>query len=373
MENVISRLREIASAVIYAAEAIDLEVVFERIATAAKELANTRYAALGIPDGQGGLQYFKASGMTAEQMALIDHLPHGLGLLGAIMNERRPIRADRIQDDPRSYGFPPNHPPMMSFLGVPIQIGGQLFGMIYLCDKLDGMPFNDQDEALVETIAGYAALAIAGAKLSQQKSNLDLLEERQRIGMELHDGVIQSLYGIGMQVELMRLNNQTTASDLGAVIGNLNGVIEDIREYILQLRHRGDKHQTIRECLRQLAERLNLPESVQVHLDAPNIKPPFTPAVFESLCLILNEAMSNAVRHAQATEIYVRIEVTRTDLVMEVTDNGAGFDVSALQENTGLGLRNMYQRARWYGGTVAIESQVGAGTRLNVTVPVRPF
>lgn len=373
MEKVINRLREISAAVIYAAEAVDLEVVFERIATVARELTNTRYAALGIPDGKGSLRYFKASGMTREEIALIDHLPRGLGLLGAIMHERRPIRTDCIQNDPRAYGFPENHPHMVSFLGVPVQAGGQLFGMLYLCDKYDGQPFNDEDEMLVETIAGYAALAIAGAELSQQKSNLELLEERQRIGMELHDGIIQSLYGIGMQIELMRLNNQTSYNDLGSVIANLNGVIEDIREYIMQLRRRGDKHSTIRDCLMSMTERLNLPPNVRVHVDAPNILPPFTPAVFESICLIVNEALSNAVRHANASEIRLRVAVTRTELTLEVWDNGTGFDVGALHDHEGLGLRNMQQRARWYGGTVTIDSRLGSGTRLHVLVPIRPF
>ena len=110
-----------------------------------------RYAALGVPDGKGGLRYFKVAGMTPEQIAQLDHLPVGKGLLGAVMTDRNNIRLENMADDQRSAGFCPAHPVMTSFLGVPIQVGQQLFGILYLCDRVDGQPFSEQDEWLVET------------------------------------------------------------------------------------------------------------------------------------------------------------------------------------------------------------------------------
>ncbi|MCA9915565.1 MAG: GAF domain-containing protein, partial [Anaerolineae bacterium] len=164
---------------------------------------------------------------------LIDHLPVGHGLIGAIMQERKTIRLESMQDDPRSVGFPSDHPEMKSFLGVPIIVGEQLYGMLYLSDKEDGTAFNDEDQLLIETLAGYAALAIATAEIRQQHNRLRILEERERIGMELHDGIIQSLYGIGMVVDMMRRNESKISPEkLQPVVESLNNVIDDIRHYI---------------------------------------------------------------------------------------------------------------------------------------------
>lgn len=374
MNTVLNRLKEIATAVMFAAEGTDLESVLERIAEVSRELAQTRYAALGIPDGKGGLRYFKTAGMTDEQMRHIPHLPHGKGLIGAIMEERQPIILKDMAGDSRSSGFPENHPPMHSFLGVPIQIGNQLFGMLYLTDKIDGTEFSEEDLTLIETMAGYAALAIAGAELGQQRSRLQLLEERERIGMELHDGIIQSLYGIGMQVELMRQDSEAVpAEKLGMVVDSLDHVIADIRGYIMELRKRGDSMLTTDAFLHRIIERLHLPDKLQVAIDAPTSEPPFTPATFESIGLIVNEAVSNAVRHARASHLQIRVFEVDNIFCIEIEDDGKGFDVDTIREHSGLGLRNMKRRAQLYGGSTTIESIPGNGTKLVVEIPMRAY
>lgn len=375
MNIVLDRLKEIVSAVMYAAEAPDLEAMLERIAQVSRELARTRYAALGIPDGRGGLRYFKVAGLTPEQMERIDHLPRGIGLLGAIMQERRAIRLERMVDDSRSAGFCANHPFMNSLLGVPIQIGQQLFGVLYLCDKEDGKPFTDEDEWLVETMAGYAALAIAGSTLSDQQSRMKLLEERERIGMELHDGVIQSLYALGMHVDLLRAAGAVRSDELSPVIDGLNSVIEDIRRYIMNLQKGGrdTRHFTVRSYLKQMLGRLHVQDTLQIEIDAPDEPPPFTTATFEGIFLIVNEAISNAVRHASATRIRVTVRQVDSIYSIQIHDNGLGFDPHKINEGSGLGLRNMQQRARIYGGRVDIESLPGQGTLLTISVPVRLY
>ena len=374
MISVLNRIKEISYAVMYAAEANDLETVLERIAEVARELAQTQYAALGVPDGQGGLRYFKHAGMDAEMVAKISHLPRGQGLIGAIMRGRKPIVLDDMNDDPRSSGFPEHHPPMNGFLGVPIIVGDHLYGMLYLSNKINGEKFNEEDLLLIETLAGYAALAIAGAEVSHQRTRLRMLEERERIGMELHDGIIQSLYGIGMQVELLRrVKEQIPRNDLGGVIDSLNDVIEDIRSYITKLRHDETSTDTICECMHQLKARLHPPESIEIAINAPNITPPFTTAAFESICLIINEALSNAIRHAEASAISVDVQVTRSHFVVIVEDNGIGFDLHEAENKQGLGLRNMQQRARLYGGEVVISSEPEVGTRLVIEVPTYSY
>jgi signal transduction histidine kinase len=374
MPYVLSRLKEIASMVLFAIEANELESILQRIAEVSRELTGTRYVALGVPDGKNGLRYFKTAGMTAEEIAMIDHLPHGHGLIRAPMRERHIIRLSRIQDDPRSVGFPANHPEMTSLLGVPVQMGQQLFGVLYLCDKTNGELFNDEDEALVETIAVYAALAIASAEMNQSRNRLALLEERERIGMELHDGVIQSLYGIGMQVELLRLNgNQSEMETLTPVVDALNDVIEDIRNYILELKARGDNQLTIYNCLQQMLLRLHLPPTLSVQVDAPDTRPPFSPAIFESICLIVNEALSNAIRHAHAKILCITAKHDRVWFSVIVEDDGQGFRIEQVQDTGGLGLQHMQRRARLYGGSVDVDTAPGKGTLLTIKIPIRAY
>lgn len=375
MKDVLKQLKEISTAVMFAAEARDREDVLERIADAARELIKTKYAALGVPDGRGGLEFFKTSGMTDEQEAMIAHRPLGKGMIGAIMRERKVIRLNDMTRDPRTSGFPANHPTMNSFLGAPIIVANHLYGMLYLTDKLDGEPFSEEDETLVETLAGYAALAIAGAQLSQSKSQLNLLEERERIAMQLHDGVIQSLYGIGMQVDLMRRNGDTVENHhLNGLVDNLNDVIEDIRSFIGNLRRR-ETPLTVKEYFEHLRDRLHPPRSIDINIVAPESYPSFSPVAFESICLIANEAMSNAIRHAEASHIDVSVAQDSKSGTFEVvvTDNGRGFDTVLADNSSGLGLRNMRQRARMYGGSVNIESQRDQGTTLKINIPLGSY
>ncbi len=369
MTIVLKRFKDIASAVMYAAEGSDLESVLERIAEVTREIARTKYAALGIPDGQGGLRYFKVSGMSPEAVKAMAHLPRGHGLLGAVMQKREAIRLEDMSQDPRSAGFCGNHPHMTSFLGVPIQVGGRLFGILYLCDKEDGSAFDDQDQWLVETMAGYAAVAIAGAELSAQHHRLRVLEERERIAMELHDGVIQSLYALGMHVELLRTGEALRNEDLKPIVDGLNEIIEDIRRYIMKLSAKGDKSQSMRQILQEMVARLYAPDLMKIEVHAPDERPPFAPAIFEGICLMVNEAISNAVRHSQANHILITCELMPRQLVIAVRDDGQGFELEETSQRLGLGLHNMKQRARLYGGDVFIDSQRGQGTTLTITIP----
>ena len=372
MTSIVQQLNEISSAVMYATEGIDLEDVLKRIAEVSRNLVQCKYAALGIPDNNGGLKFFKVSGISDEDAAKIDHLPLGHGLIRAPMRERKVIRLPRMQDDERSVGFPANHPPMTSLLGVPVQMGEQLFGVLYLTDRLDGKPFTDEDQQLIETMAGYAALTIVSAMSNEQQSLLKVLEERERIGMELHDGVIQSLYGLGMQVDLLRLDNNLSPDQLVPIITGLDTVISDIRRYIMKLRTIEGPKKTVQECLVDTAQKLNMPDTIEVQIHGTDQTPPFPPATFEGICLIINEALSNAVRHAQASQINITASVTDNDFNVIIQDNGKGFDLDQTQE-AGLGLANMYRRARIYGGVIQVDTSIGNGTKLEIVIPIKSF
>jgi signal transduction histidine kinase len=373
MNSVLANLKDIAEAVMRAAEAGTLEQVLAQIAFVTQQLIHARYTALGVPDGTGSLRFFKVVGVTPAQIQAIGHYPVGRGLLGVIMHERQPLRLERMSDDPRSVGFPANHPRMDRLLGVPIALGPNLYGMLYLCDREDGEPFTEQDQWLVETLAGYAALAIAGVQLSEQTGRLVLLEERERVGRELHDGTIQSLYAIGMQLQLMRLSQPEPDPTLPGIIHDLDNVIEDIRRYILNLKVTAYEQQSLRDSLDDVVTRLHLPAELQVSIEAPSRQPPFPPPVLESVCQIAYEALSNVIRHAHAQNVRLITNETESTFQLVVEDNGSGFDMQATSGQDGLGLRNIQQRARILGGTIQIQSVPGAGTRLTLTLPLTGF
>lgn len=370
---ILAQLKEIASAVMYAAEADKLEIVLERIAQVSLQLVNAQYAAIGVPNDMGGLRFFKVAGLTPEQAAQLTHLPLGRGLIGAIMQERKSIRLSKMQSDPRSVGFCAAHPEMTSLLGVPIQIGQQLFGTFYLCDRRDNQPFDEADEWLLEILAGYAAVAISSSELNEQQSRLALLEDRERIAMDLHDGIIQSLYGIGMHLELLRLSGGASETDLGNSVSSLNNVIEDIRHYIWNLSGNNQKGSSVRVSLLNVLSKLYTPDKLHLILEAPETAPPFTAAVFEAICQMANEAVSNAIRHAQATHITIRAEQIKNEFIIVVEDDGQGFDVTQLNHNEGLGLQNLQRRAALLSGHVNVQSTSGEGTRLTITMPIRAY
>lgn len=373
MTEIWHQLNDIARSVLTAAEASDVEDTLQQIASVGRDLVKCKYAALGIPDGLGGLRYFMTEGMEQRIQDLMPHHPKGHGLIGEIMRQRHTLVLERMQDHPSSVGFPEHHPMMTTFLGVPIILGKQLFGMMYLCDRFDGEPFDEQDRTLIETLAGYAALTIANVEMNAQHQRLKLLEQREHIGMELHDGIIQSLYGLGMQIELMRQQETVPGQSLDAIIDSLNATIEDIRDYIMQLRASEKPRMTIKAHLEHIRKRLLVPESVNLTIEAPDIIPPFTPHAFESIGLIINEALSNAVRHSGATHITIKTDEVDNHFIITVQDNGTGFDVDkpASGGSSGLGLRNMQHRARLYGGTIDVSTQPSAGTTVKISIPLQ--
>jgi signal transduction histidine kinase len=259
---------------------------------------------------------------------------------------------------------------MDRLLGVPVQVGEQLFGMLYLTDRLDDQPFTEEDQWLVESLAGYAALAIAGSQLSEQRGRLLLLEERERVGMELHDGIIQSLYAIGMQLQLLKMTQPGVIEELSKATRSLDVVIEDIRRYILNLKVAAYEQQTLRAALLDVLARLHIPKTLHIEVNAPDRQPPFAPPVVEAICQIAYEAVSNIVRHAHATEATITVIESPTHFQMVIEDNGRGISTDLTRAQQGLGLSNVMQRARIHGGEVVIDNAPDGGTRVTLSLPL---
>jgi GAF domain-containing protein len=141
------------------------------------------------------------SGVTEEERAKIGHIPYGRGLLGVLLHEGTSLRLADMAKDPRSGGFPPNHPSMKSLLGVPVVSRGRIIGNLYLTDKQQAEAFDELDEEIVRLLVTQAAAAVETSRLRDQLESLARLQERERIAMDLHDGVIQTVYAVALHLE----------------------------------------------------------------------------------------------------------------------------------------------------------------------------
>lgn len=549
-EQIEARLVALHRASLELVSDLSLEVVLERIAQLAREQAGARYAALGVLDDDGKLVHFIPVGMTSDEIRQMAHPPIGLGLIGAIAKERRTIRVTDISLDKRSVGFPPNHPPMTSFLGVPILSGTQLLGQIYLTDKEDYSEFTRDDERVIEMLAAYAAVAILNARmyrsleerdqslsqrnkdlkllndigkmladtteidkimeqtlddvmsyldveageiflteedglslrmaihrgeagdafwskdqfrlgegfvgmvaesgkpmvtdileqevrflrrpvvnagfrclaciplsahaniigvmgiatrklqrldprevnlltsigtwagiaienvrLNQQGRRLAVLEERERIGMDLHDGIIQSIYAVGLALDYARMevesNPDKALVKLEQAIAGLNSTIRDIRTYIMDLRPRQFRGENLLDSLQRLIDETRANTQLDISLSGPESGSLILPtAVSTALFHITQEALANVAKHAQAHYTKIALWTSPGRVLMEITDDGVGFDMNKMRLALGHGLANMRTRAHKMGGDVEVNSAPGKGTSILTWIPL---
>jgi transcriptional regulator with GAF, ATPase, and Fis domain len=161
-----SRLLALIDATAAITSELSLDALLQRLVEVAAELTGARYAALGVIDRNAmQLDRFVTTGLDRETYEAIGELPHGRGILGALIADAKPLRLHDLGDDPRSVGFPPDHPPMRSFLGVPILLRGVAYGNFYLTEKRNAEDFTEEDQEVVTLLAGHAAIAIENARL----------------------------------------------------------------------------------------------------------------------------------------------------------------------------------------------------------------
>jgi signal transduction histidine kinase len=392
-EQALAALNQAALAI---ASEVSLEKVLQQITDSVRDLVGARYAALGVPDAEGRLAKFVHSGMSPKQVMAMPHRPRGLGLLGAILREGRTIRLPRLADDPRSSGFPAGHPPMESFLGVPILAGTEVLGNLYLTDKMmfnrveglnsiealsaNGMAkssteFTAADQQLVEMLAAHAAVAIQKSRLYEQVGRLAIVEERSRIGMDLHDGVIQSIYAVGLTLESVRMMLPNEPEEASAVvqqtIASLNDAIRDIRNFILDLRPQrfsGDLNQALARLVREFQANAMVPVQFSAQSETLSSMPG---PVARTIFLTTQEALANVARHARASKVMVEIWQEPERVILCVDDDGRGFSADEQTQSLGHGLANMRARAEELNGTFAIQSAPGEGTQICLRVPLR--
>jgi signal transduction histidine kinase len=361
-------LRNLLDAFLAVESELDLAVVLRRIAESARVLAGARYAALGVLDEKGGLSQFIPVGLGAETEAAIGHYPEGHGILGLLIVEPKPLRLADLHDHPQSFGFPPNHPAMTSFLGVPIRIRDDVYGNLYLTEKIDGPEFTETDEALVSALAVAAGIAIDNARLHGRVRELVLLEDRDRIARDLHDTVIQRLFAMGLSLEgAARLAERPEVAErVEEAVDELDSVIRQIRGTIFALEDRAVASSVRRDVLRLTAEMTEvLGFRPSVTFDGP-VETLMPDDAGPHLLATLREALTNVARHAQASRVDVRL-AAGADIALEVVDDGVGppDQVGA----GGHGRTNMADRARALGGDVVFERHQPRGTRLVWSIP----
>jgi two-component system sensor histidine kinase DevS len=555
-EQIEARLVALHRASLELVQEITPEVLMERIATLALEQVGAQYAAVGILDEQGQLVKFIPIGMTPEEVGRMAHPPRGKGLIGELVHGGQAIRVANLREHPRSLGFPRHHPAMTSFLGVPIRMGDQQFGQIYLTNKLNASEFSLDDQAVIEMLASYAAVALANSRLvqkltdheaaltrrnenlgllndmattlasavgvdltldralaqimdylkldvgeiylrqddgkhlqrvvrhgapgeslwtknefqfgegavgeaastglpnllnlddlrregtpnghlintaahggkihqvaclpltgpsgmfgvlcvasshetpldelemqflnsisfwlgtavenmrlNQQQRRLAVLEERERIGMDLHDGIIQDIYAVGLTLEHARLlladDPAATRQRIDQAITDLNSTIRDIRAYILDLRPRKLHEENLMDGLRRLVAEFRANTLLEVNLQGlPQEENSIPAAAALALFHICQEALANIAKHAHARHISLSLWTTADRVVLEVVDDGRGFDTGTMQLSLGHGLSNMETRAHNAGGDLEVTSEPGEGTTILVWLPL---
>lgn len=365
-------LTRLLDAIVAVGSSSDLPTLLRRIIETATGLVGARFGALGVLDDSGThLAEFLTTGVSDAAAAVIGDRPTGKGILGTLIVDPRPIRIDDLTDHPDSSGFPAGHPPMGSFLGVPIHARDQVFGNLYLCDKVHGGGFTARDEALIVALATTAGVAIESARLQDRLGEVRVLEDRERIARDLHDTVIQRMFASGLSLQglVARETDPDVANRLQQVIDDLDETVRHIRTTIFELQRPRIPGRSTRQEIIDIVEELVEPAGIvtEVRFEGPlDLSVP--DGIADHLEAAVREAVTNAVRHSGCT--LVRIDIAVADEVKaRIVDDGRGIDEARPE---GHGLHNLRSRAEDLGGECVISRTPSGGTAVEWRVPLQP-
>jgi len=365
--NLSPALRAVSDAVLAIGAHVSVEQVLQRLVDAARTLVPARYAALGVPDGDGGFSAFLTSGMSEKLKTSLGPLPRTHGMLGAMLETQAPFRTADIHDDPRFRGWwPRGHPDMRSFLGVPIDAPEGVIGAFYLTEREGSPEFTAEDEELIQLLAAHAAIAITNARLHEHSRELSILSERNRLALELHDVVSQKLFSLVLSAEAAATLLDRDAVAARAQVTRLGELaseaLEELRSLIFELRPPDLERDGLCGALRKHVEVLRRLQPTEIELEG-DLEVEADPRRDQEVFRIAQEALQNALRHAQASRVVVRLQGGNGALRLEVEDDGVGFDADAPElRSRRLGLTSMEERAQRIGGRLELRSAAGAGT-----------
>ena len=364
-----AKLRRLMDAVLMIEADVELPILLRHLVEEACSLVAARYGALGVlNETRTGLEQFMTVGLSQAEEIRIGRRPAGRGVLGLLITSPEPLLLDDLAAHPDSYGFPEHHPPMKSFLGLPVRSRGAVYGNLYLTEKQGAEAFNDEDVAMAEALALAAGIAIENTRLHDRVRILSVLDDRDRIARDLHDRVIQRIFAIGMT-----LQGATRLDEVAPILERVNKAVDDLDATITEIRtaifeldsgiRRGLRHGVI-ELAGELAPILGSRPEVTFFGPVDSGVPQ---DVADHLLAVLREALMNAGKHAQASNFSVIVSVA-DEVTIEVVDDGVGIS-SPVVGGAGLGLANLRSRAEGLGGTLEIGNPQGGGTRVIWRVP----
>ncbi len=360
--------RRLLDAILPVAADVGLAVVLRTIVESAVELVGAQYGALGVIGPARSLVEFITVGADPETVQRIGPPPAGHGILGLLIVEPQPLRLPDLAKHPSSYGFPPNHPPMGSFLGVPIRVRDEVFGNLYLTEKQTAAEFTQEDEDLAIGLAAAAGIAIENARLHARVREVAIIEDRERIARDLHDVVIQRLYATGLSLSsaIPRVTDPDLADRLIVAVTELDTTIRDIRSTIFALKPVVRSPRGLRVDVLELVERSANAIGFAPKVTFEGLVDSAVPeGLRDHVLAALREALTNVAKHAMAGKVAVTIAVD-ADLRLIVVDDGKGTATGG----AGQGLGNLDERARALGGSFELTSSPGSGTTLVWRVPI---
>ena len=370
------RRRALVEAGIAITSELSLDAVLQTLIRIAAELTGARYSALGVIDRTGReLERFVTHGVDDATRAAIGDLPRGRGILGVLITDARPLRLDDISRDPRSVGFPPNHPPMGSFLGVPVMTRGVAFGNLYLAEKQPAGGFTDEDEEITTLLAAQAAVAIENAGSVQRDALRRAVQaqeiERRRLARELHDETGQALTSILLGLSAVERAENTEAARLAAraLRDLVVETLQNVRRLAVELRPSALDDFGLEPALRRLGQTVREGGDLDVQVEARLGAHRLPADVETALYRIVQEALTNVVKHAGASHVSIVLTRKQGSVLVVVEDDGRGFDATRPAAE-GLGLLGMRERVELLDGSFKLEAAPRAGTTLIVELPL---
>jgi signal transduction histidine kinase len=368
-------LRRLIDAMMSLGSDLELSVVLRRLTETATELVGARYGALGVLSAdRTHLSAFVTVGLSAEEEAKIGELPKGHGILGLLIVEPHPLRLPDLSAHPESFGFPPGHPPMRSFLGVPVLVRGEAFGNLYLTDKQGEPEFTDVDEELAIGLAAAAGVAIENARLLARARELDIANERERIARDLHDTVIQRLFATGLSLQsAARLTDEPAVVDrIQTAVDELDLTVRDVRSSIFELNPPASSSHGLRRQLLAVGDEFfdALGFSPTFRFEGP-VDSAVPDAHAAHVVAVVREGLANIAKHASSPIAEVRVAVeeaaTGTEVLVALDDAGRGIPEGGTR---GHGLANLSARASELGGSCTVGPRHGGGTSVRWRAPL---
>jgi signal transduction histidine kinase len=348
----------------------DADSLLAAIAEHAREVADADSATiLTASPATSQLLVAAAAGAHAERVRG-QSVPAAKSISGEVMESGRPL----VTDDALAHRHAYQPILRLGHVGpaifVPLRVSGRATGTLMVANLTGGRPFNQETVRLVETFSDQASVAIQFGRAQSDMRRMGLMEERERIAKELHDGIIQSLFAVGMNLQSTALmsGSPETAARVESAVNELDHVIRDLRNYIFGLRPGILADRQLNQALEAMGEEVSSTSHIPIDVEVDGAVSASLSSRSHEIVQLTREALSNVTRHSQAKHAAVRLAARGPKAILTIEDDGVGFD--ARGTSSGSGMRNMRERAAAIGGTLRVISGNGKGTRLRFTFPV---